>query len=312
MTSAQQPNDLTIADKQISLICSTGRTGTRFLGLNAHKLVTGCCSAHEPDVIMGFTASELRKALKFGLYNTVFGRLLGATGLRNIATLYAKGHLSAKHAAHRIRRQRTRIYAECTEPLYIESYPQWTLLLPVLPLVFTHYRVAALVRHPFDYIGSMTDHVSVKDRHWLGLTEIRPLRRRLFRKLTPEDVGYERSNRVQQQSAWYLAWEWQHWANAILDACDRDPNVRVFRYEDVFAAESTKRQELLSFIAHDPGRVAPEATQTTIFEQVQNAAPKTAARDVSRWPDALRREILRLCTSAATRLGYTLDSDIAT
>jgi hypothetical protein len=254
---------------------------------------------------MGLNLDDFLKVWRYGLYNTVFGRLIGSTGLRSHARKYALNTASAEDTATRILRERRRIYERCNKPLYIESYPQWTLLLPLVPDIFSNYRVAGLVRHPWDYIASMSDHIPGKSRKWRGLQRSQSLNSRFSLKLKPSDVNEPRPERFANEPRWYLAWEWAYWTRALYGFTSQDPKAEFFRYEDLFGRNAQNaRNEFLRFIAHEPNRVADEKAQESVFKRITNAAPKSPSRDWSLVDSALRKEIERLCAPLASELGY--------
>lgn len=292
--------------KPVSLIVATGRTGTRFLGLNAHRLIQDCCSDHEPDVIMGFTRADLQKVLRFGPYNTVIGRGLGLTGLRNYGRMLHFGEMTPDTIAKRIVNERRRIYTRCKQKLFIESNPQWALLLPTLDQIFSDYVVAGIVRHPYDFIGSMADHAAVKNRTWYGLTSA-PLARRRFHRVGPGIENAQPPIALHGDHRWHLAWSWQYYNRKLVDWIESRSDARLYRFEEIFSLPGrATRQSLLEFLARNPANVVSPAEQDAAFRKVANAAPKSDARDTAQYPALLKDEVQRLCGPLASKLGYSL------
>lgn len=294
---------------KVALIASTGRTGTGFLGRMLSSVVPGACSEHEPDVLMGLSRKDLKKIAQYGLWHTVFGRLAGRTGLRNHAYNYATGRISAEETIRRVRRERERIYRRCEREMYIDSYYQWTLLLPLVPDLFDNYLIVGITRHPLAYIGSMSDYVDVKDRGWHGLDRVPLLRQAVHRKITPADVGDKLPSDIADAGKVHLAWEWAYWNRRLVDACEGSDNARLFQFEEIFnSTNNEKRKELLEFIG-GPQASIPDEDIDKAFSTALNTAPQTAIRNWKEWHPRDLAAVRELCGDLMDRIGYSFDQE---
>ncbi|MFC2966796.1 hypothetical protein [Acidimangrovimonas pyrenivorans] len=135
-------------------IVSGGRTGTQYFGDLMGEMIEGAHSVHEPDLASPWEPARMARAIRqFGLWHMVIGRVLGRTGIRNIATRRLRGRIDTQAAIAAIRRQRDGYYASLSAPLIVESYYQWAGLLPELRALHPTARIIGIVRDPRDLVA---------------------------------------------------------------------------------------------------------------------------------------------------------------
>ena len=293
------------SEKKVIIVTSTGRTGTSFLGSALSQLIPETYSEHEPDVIMGFDKESFKKIFRYGIWTTVFGRLLGTTGLRNIAVRYYTGKISSEKAVKQIIKERIPVYNRTEKKNYIESYPQWALLLPLVSRVFTDYKVVGIIRHPINYIGSMGSHIlSKKKNNWLGINRSSFINQRISNKIKPEVENYGYIPGYTNDRRLFLAWEWALWNKELLKFDRWNGNCEIFLFEDIFESDSTEGiKSLCSYISNGTGGVE-DSLCSQLLAKPKNTADKNKIREWQHWPIEIRREIKRLCDPYVQSLGY--------
>ena len=73
---------MTAHHKDLVFIVSGGRTGTQFLGDRLSLAIENSYSVHEPDILPISVKRVGGRLRTFGLWNMVFGKALGLSGIR--------------------------------------------------------------------------------------------------------------------------------------------------------------------------------------------------------------------------------------
>lgn len=292
--------------KDVVVVTSGGRTGTRFFAESLDEIISDCFSVHEPDVWRGFLQSRSWRALRwFGPYHVTIGKLLRRTGMRCVTEHFLSGDWSAEEAASAIERQRCRFYRGRPESLIVESNWQMFGLLPLLPRVFESYKVVALVRDPRTWVRSFVNfggHHDDRDRvAKFGLP-----------RLSPEMVGGEWKGRWAEMDVFQrLCWDWKWITSRLLDAADTDPLVRLVRFEDLFYSDRRRERldEVLAFLTDFGERRYDYRIPTGFFERRVNVSRPTRLGPWDEWSEDRRRFLLEMCAPLMERVGYSLEDD---
>ncbi|RRQ22528.1 hypothetical protein [Thiohalobacter thiocyanaticus] len=258
-------------ERPIGIVVSGGRTATAFLGKNLSQVFADAAAFHEPDAVHhGRIISDIKQVVpRFGFYRGGLGKLLGRTGLRTIGESYIAGKLNDEEAAREIVAHRSRFYARQTAKLVIESNYAFYALLPVLPRVFENYKVVAIVRDPETWIRS---YLNKDDRY--GSKDYLD---KLGLRISPKSVGDKDIDAEWQgmKTEERLAWFWRLVYQRIADASDTDPNIRVFRFEDLFYGEERESSflDMARFLGDFLEMKFHPQLQANLLDQIENAAP---------------------------------------
>ena len=288
-------------NKNVVIIVSGGRTGTRFFGDLLSEMVADSFSVHEPDLFDGLTARTWQRLKTFGLYHMVIGRLLGRTGIRNLSQRYLSGALDLDTLARSVRRHRSRYYASLNPSLIIESNYQWYGILPTVPLVFPSYKVVAIVRDPRTWAASNMNygtHHGPKDL----------VAKFGFRRLDPRMMGdSEFVDKWTSMSAFEkLCWDWKTVYGLITEFVDKDSNSRMYRYEDLFPGLSSGEQvhDMLDFLVDFPERKYSYSLDRSVLQKPVHAAGRASFPDWSEWDTTHARQLNDICGALMVRFGY--------
>ncbi|NBC21594.1 MAG: hypothetical protein GVY06_11220, partial [Alphaproteobacteria bacterium] len=287
-------------DKDLAYIVSGGRTGTKYFGEMLCDFIPEAYSVHEPDLL---DVEDPRKLLgqirTFGLWHMVFGRLMGKTGIRTLATRHLAGKVSDEiQFLERVRAQRASYYDSLESPLIIESYSQWYGLLPQIRELYPDARIVGIIRDPRDWVVSWLNHGRRHD----GRDRVT-----LFgqKRLTPVMVG--EADLVPDWEALTpferLCWDWRIVNNTIVDFCDQDEASRIYRFEDLFLGEDdTAMRDLINFVAQHPSRTY----EHTYDAQLRRQKVNTRASRAERWPQWTPEQVQHLekmCQPLMSRFG---------
>lgn len=284
-------------EQPVGIVVSGGRTGTNFFAEKLPTLIPGAVGFHEPDTIhKGRLASDTPFVLReFGIYHGIIGKLCNTTGARNLSHKTVTGEDRRSDLIERFKSHRRKFYQRQTAHLVVEANYGFYGALGLLPDVFANYRVVAVMRDPATWIDSFlhhyTTHYSPND--WLN---------RLGLRITPAEVGDKTAAALWSQLGVTdkLAWYWNLVYGCIEEAANVDPNVRVFRFEDLFLSPEREDciRESAAFLADAAGLTPVAKLPADLFDQRINASRASAHETVS---DEARRAAEAWCSERRER-----------
>jgi len=292
-----------IGDKHIVIIASAGRTGTRFFGDLLSSMIPGSYSVHEPDVLGGINRRTWQRIKTFGAYHMLLGRALGRTGIRNLSQKFLAGRIDRQQLAASLHRQRSAYYANIAGDPIIESYYQWYGVLPVVPLLFEHVRVVALVRDPRTWVTSCMNFGT-----YYGPRDL--VSQLGFRRLDPKLAGDADYAGLWSDMSPFerLCWTWRAVNGRLLEfsEAEANANARVFRYEDLFLSDDRGAHlaDLVQFITSFADRRFPCAFDDSVLRQRRHASDRRSFPDWPQWSAADARRLDEICGPLMAALGY--------
>jgi hypothetical protein len=292
-------------DKYVVLIASAGRTATAFFAEMLPSAIPGAFGVHEPDLLelrgVSSIADISHKIRTFGWHHMVAGRLAGTSGLRNIGQKLLSGEWAQEEAAERLYRSRAGYYSSLPCEYIIEAYSHWYSVLPLLPAVFAHYKVAGIVRDPRSWMRSMIKvgtHYGARD--WA--TRLR------FGRLVPAMVGdTEYADRWREMSPFQrLCWTWKMVNSLLCDGAAKDPRIRVFRYEDLFSGASRRShlERMLEFVTAFDDRRFDYTLDPDMLTRRVNVRGEAKLPPWQSWEPWRARQMHDICGSLMAELGY--------
>ncbi|BCO33066.1 hypothetical protein TspCOW1_31690 [Thiohalobacter sp. COW1] len=289
-------------EQPVGLVVSGGRTGTAFLGKNLGRVFPDSVAFHEPDTIhQRHLVEDTRWVVaNFGIYQGLVGKMLGRTGLRHISDKYVAGRMTGDEAAHQVIKHRQRFYAAQHAGLIIESNYAFYGLLPVLPRVFSNYKVVGIVRNPESWIRS---YLKKNDRYG-GRDYVSMLGLRINPEMIGDRPAAEKWKSM--NAAERLAWFWTLVYSRIADAADRDPNIDIYRFEDLFyhAEKQSNFMAMAKFLGQYKGNSFAPQIQEGMLEKIENAAPE---RNIDETDEDVRSAVEAWCDPLRRRWGYDRD-----
>ena len=292
-------------DKDLVIIASGGRTGTTFFGERLGEVIDDCFSVHEPDVLaLEDPSLTLSRVRKLGLWNIVFGKMAGKSGLRPIGHRYLSGGLSEAEVIRLLRSQRERYYSSIDQSLVVESNGRFWMVAPILHKVWPGVKLIGVLRDPRDWIESWRRYMPHKHGvgGWIRWFPLGPL--------TPAEVGdtewVERWDSLGPFGR--LAWDWRMICRQLERAEREAPNVRIFRFEDLFGSEITAARNLVEFAANHESRQYAVRDLDGFTGTVRNAS-SGAKRDWRNWPADEIRLLDELCGESMRKHAYGLEPE---
>ena len=292
-------------DKHFVFIISGGRTGTKYFGDVLSSLMPDAFSVHEPDVLTDFKLKSVQQIKLFGLYQLVFGKLTGKTGIRNLSQNYLSGKIDIGELNTAVSKHRRRYYESIAEDLIIESYSGWYGVIPAIRQLFKYYKIVVIVRDPRDWVTSnMNWGTMYGKRDWvdrLGLGRLEP------RMVNDSDFisQWPRFTRFQK-----LCWSWKTIYEIILQNIRHDPNAYIMKFEDVFHAKDKYEhfQGLLDHITTFSDRHFFYQIPEGILDQRKNINISNEFSSWIHWSDEMKDHLDRICRDLAAQFGYRLSA----
>lgn len=292
--------------KNVTLIVSTGRTGTRFFGEVLGNAIDDCVSFHEPDMITLKRKGEFKKIVQFGLYNTTIGKLLNDTGIRAIGLNYLAGRRGVEQTAKALISHRKRFFEKQSESLIIESYNQWYSVLDVLPLVFKEYRVAAVIRDARSWLSS-----AEKWSLWWHSDDL--VARLGLLRLNPQIVDDgEAADRWAGMSQFQrMAWSWSAINHLVTSNAESDPRISVFRFEDLLghSHQVNEIRRFLEFITHFKDKQYSYSLAKILDSPRVHASPGDSSNAWRDWSTKRCQQVDELCGTLMRRWDYGRDPE---
>jgi len=290
-------------DKCVTFIVSPGRTGTTFLGQLLDGMIFDSFSVHEPDVVKGF--KDINKTFEnikvFGIYHMIIGRLLGRTGIRNLAQKYQSGMLDFNELVEAVKRHREWYYKSIQKKLIIESFSQWYGILPAIPYSFNHYKIIGVLRDPRSWVASCIN----RGRLYGSNDMVVKLG---YRRLNPEMVkDHIYSRRWKYMTSFQkLCWTWSQAYDYISNFLDIDSNSLIVSYENLFLHKNRDQHfhNMLEFITHFPKHKFNYSFSPELLNQRINAAGRKIFPDWTQWDNKHARQLHDICGRQMKQFGY--------
>ena len=291
------------SDKHFVFIISGGRTGTKYFGDVLSSLIPDAFSVHEPDVLTDFKIKSLQQIKLFGLYQLVFGKLTGKTGIRNLSQNYLSGKIDIDELKTAVSNHRRRYYESIAEDLIIESYSGWYGVIPAIRQMYKNYKIVVIVRDPRDWVtsnmnwGTMYGKRDWVDRLGLGRLEPRLLNDSGFIAQWPRFTRFQK-----------LCWAWKSIYEIILQNISHDPNASVVKFEDVFHSKNRYEHlnRLIDRITAFSDRRFFYQIPEGILDQRKNINISSEFSSWENWLDAMKDYLDSICRDLAARFGYRL------
>lgn len=289
--------------KDLVFIASGGRTGTQFFGDVLRTVIDDCWSEHEPDMVAGFSRLTLARIRTFGAYNMVIGRLTGQAGVRVLGHRLLTGSISQDECVRRLRRSRMRYHAGITQSLVVESYFRWWMLAGLIHRIWPGAKTVGVIRDPREWVESWLRHHPGRhagnQRHWFPLGPLTP-------RLIGDTDWADRWDALEPFGK--LAWDWRTVYGQLDRASVEAPNVRIFRFEDLFDPDGQALRELVRFTAEHGERRYRVHDLEGLTATVRNASsgPRRGWRE---WPAGDVRLVDDLCGTLMRKYGYGLEPE---
>lgn len=290
--------------KDLVFIASGGRTGTQFFGNMLKTVIDDCWSEHEPDMLEGLSALTLARIHRFGLWHMVFGRVATVTGVRPLGHRLLTGAMSEEKCAHRLRQSRIRYHATIREPLVVESYSRWWMFAGRIHRIWPGAKTVGIIRDPRTWIVSWLRHnPRCHNGNWKDLFPPGPL--------TPQLLGETEWAARWEMLGPYgkLAWDWRTiYSNLDRASAENAPDVRLFRFEDLFDPDHGAMRELVEFITDHGARKYRVHDLKGFAASVRNAS-SGPRREWPDWTADEARLLDELCGPLMRRYGYGVEPE---
>ena len=298
-------------EKPTILITSIGRTGTEFFSKFFAKIIPDCTSLHEPNTIVLTTdhvenrfEQYIQQVRRAGIWRMVFLKALGKWSLVKLSDARFLGRLSSDQAMRNLYNQRMDFVSKMPGSVYVEANLGYYGLLDVIPNVFKWHKEIYIVRDGREWVRSMLNWGEV-----YGKTGIRkhfshkwPSADRIF-----NDPYAEKWKFLSQFEK--LCWAWTNLNEYALETAKRNPNTRIFRFEEIFGGNERYAYlaDLVAFAISlpgiDPGRIG--AIDGWLERKIHQSSAKFPAWE--NWTLDQKCQFEQMCGPLMKKLGYTLE-----
>ncbi|MHA1724315.1 MAG: hypothetical protein ACTSXH_05675 [Promethearchaeota archaeon] len=262
-------------------IISNGRTGTRFLSHFFNTLSNEIDAQHEPS------PSILKLRYQFGT-----------------------GKFSLEKAIKKFKRERFELYTSIQKPIYIESNPGLSSLIPVIRKVFSSYKIIHIVRDGRDWVRSTINRGIYSSKIDRSLTPMLPLLRLFapnvikkpkiknininaylrdiwrFRALDfKKDPYYKKWPQMSQFEK--NTWLWNKIDDSIYQEIKDDPNAKTVKFEDIFNKEKKYQgiNEIINFFELKDLSKSSNLNIDEFFSKKINISPLYSFPNWKLWDD---------------------------
>lgn len=289
--------------KDLVFIASGGRTGTTFFGEILGRAIPSGYSVHEPDVLGEISLKTLNRIRRFGVYHMVIGKMIGATGLRSLGHRLLAGGISEEDCIRRLRQMRASYHRSINAPLILESSGRWWMLANVVGRAWPGAKMIGVIRDPRNWIESWRRHQPMRHRllfpRWLPQGPLKP-------GDTGDTEWVDRWDEL--DSFGRLAWDWRAITMHLDRVQSESKNVRVYRFEEIFAQDNATFTELVAFCAEHGDRRYETSDLDGLLSEVHNASSgkRRAWQD---WPRSEVQLVDEMCGPLMRKYGYGLEPD---
>jgi len=261
---------------------------------------------------MGKQIKEVFRQLRIvGAKNLLFRKALGRWSLVQLSDARLRGDLSFEQAVQRLLQQRREFIHSRSGSVYIESNLGYYGLIDILPKVYERHRVAYIIRDGREWVRSWMawGEMQGKPGGIYGKSKIENLLgHRWPTALEIDDDPYH--IRWNSMSAFEkLCWAWVRLNAYALKTIPKNPNARVFRFEDIFESENRYQhlEDLVQYVTTIPG-VEPIASRSLdgwLDRRVQKSGDHFPSW--SEWTSEQKEQFRGICGSLMEQLGYFSD-----
>jgi hypothetical protein len=195
-------------------------------------------------------------------------------------------------------------YQKIDHQLIIESYSGWYGLIPVIRETYLNYKIIVIIRDPRQWVRSNMD--------WGKMYGHRDLISKLgYRRLSPfliQDTAYmdqwQHFDQFQK-----LCWIWSAVYEILLDNSAGDPNIKVFKFEDVFYVDQKTQnfKSLIEFIANFGDKQFDYNSKVSLENILNHKIHKNIAYDFPdwpNWPNQRAQTLDQICGALMKKFGY--------
>lgn len=289
-------------DKYFVFLTSAGRTGTKFFGDLLSEMVEGAFSIHEPDVLADFKLKSIQQLRLFGLYHLIIGKILRKTGIRNLSQNFLARKINLTQLKAAIVGHRDKFYHSIDKELIIESYSGWYGAIPGIQNLYKNYKIVVIVRDPRDWVVSnMNWGTMYGKRDWISKLKLG----RLNPSMINDSHYIDKWHHFTQFQR--LCWAWKTIYEIILKSAEKDPNVIVIKFEDLFHSEKKydNLRRLLSFITNFSDKNFLFNIPEDILERKTNKNISYSFPKFDSWGSEMKTEMAGICSEIGKNLGYS-------
>lgn len=292
------------------IITSIGRTGTKFFSKLFKQIVPNGTTLHDPHVL-SFSIRKgkgikhlLEQLQESGIENLVIRKALGRWDLTRLSDARVKEELGYEETVEEVLRQRKKFVTTRPGSVYIESSAGYYGLIDVLRDVYERQAVAYMVRDGRDWVQSWMNWGEM-----YGKGRLRSLITHTWPEASqipddPYSFKWKSMSRFEK-----LCWAWASLNNYALQTIQKNPNARVFHFENIFSSHD-RYEHLAELVRFLTAIVQREETPSDLLEGWLERKIHGSTGDFPSWrdwPKDQRRQFRTICGPLMDQLGYEVE-----
>lgn len=257
---SRRRRQLNLDQIKVTVIVSTGRTGTNFFATLLDRPELGLIAKHEPPPTLGDLGND-----------------------------FITGRKSIERTKRIILRDRAEIFGAIENKTYIESNSGLIFLLPALKELIPNLKVIHVVRNPIDFVQSgvnrsyrskgKTFQTYAEEKNW---------------KLRPTDFPDHAEDWSAMDVYERFMWTWAFKNDCAARFVRENPSIALgVRFEDIFqSADHSGFRTIMDFMG-----LTDLATKfgPNDFKHIVNGSQATFAEPFEKWPSRRKASLERIC-----------------
>ena len=295
---------MSVIDKPCIFITSTGRTGTQFFGQKMSRMIDGCTSIHEADLVWLRRPREwYGKLRRFGLCRMTVGRLTPYHSLRTLANARQTNRISDSEAVDCLKALRLEVIRTCQRRVFCEANAQYGAVVDLLEHAFPNSRTLYVVRDPRDWVRSFMNiragfYSPFEIRRWIPKGRLKASQ---FAS-DPYANQWRKMSRFER-----LCWAWNQENSHAIRCAAKTDNARVCRFEDLFHGQQREEafRKMLEFVTEFPdGFRARWTFDPSILSQKVHSKSAGPFPKWTEWQQMYVNQVHEHCGELMQQFGY--------
>jgi hypothetical protein len=296
--------------KPVGIITSLGRTGTLFFANLLEEVVPDSSSFHETGYLNFGQYQDWREKTRqiihqietIGFKNIILKKAAFQWSLLRLSNRNIIDQVNKEEAVQIFINRRKDFIEGTSRRVYFEASSEYFGLLDLFSDVFRTYRGVYIVRDGRDWVRSqMNFGKGGYDNHWLRQAISPPLGRGTIKHFPEIKEDWPSYTPFQK-----LCWVWAEFNRRAIDVVNEDPNLKLYRFEDLFNSEqhAERMVHMVSFLLPISLPIDKEKISFKIRNKVHQSSGEFPGW--SDWPGSMRDDFMDLAGGLMHQLKYNI------
>ncbi|MDC7225750.1 MAG: sulfotransferase [Spirochaetales bacterium] len=295
---------MAVSRKHCIFLSSTGRTGTKFFGETMSRMIEDCVSVHEPDTTrVSMPGDWIRKMAKFGVPKMLWGQYRECYSFGKLSTTRHRGITGDDKVRQYIIDNRLDYIEGFRKGLYIESNHIVYGVLDQIVELFPNSKIIWVMRDPRTWVRSA---INSNAYHLYSMWDWDSINLSVRAFNFPDDPSAGRWRKMSKFEKY--CWYYTNINNRAFELMEKCPNVRIFRYEDLFNKDKREQYftQMLDYATgFDDGFKRDYTFKPELLDiKIHAAASKRLLPKWQKWNSGMADAMNFHCGEIMKRFGY--------